>query len=267
MHMQKMNVTPEMAQEWLETANVRNRSMSPHTVLRYAADMLAGYWQDTHQNAIAFYDDGSLADGQHRLAAVVKAKTTVQMYVAFGLQKDAIVAIDQGRPRKMADVMAMSGVLDGGKYPSATVAMMNVIRRAEGYTTGVPTAHEMTVAIERMRDGINFSHAALSNSRGRIMHAAVRAAIATAFFHCDHVRLGQFAEILCDGMPKSPADATVITLRNRILLGPTIGAQASRVDAYKMAMRFIKAYANGKILTMAKGGAELVYRTGAFDVK
>jgi hypothetical protein len=167
----------------------------------------------------------------------------------------------------MADVMAMSGVLDGGKYPSTTVAMMNVIRSAEGCTHGVPTAHEMTVAIERMRDGINFSHAALSNSRGRIKHASIRAAIATAFFHCDHGRLGQFAEILIDGMMKSPSDVTVNTLRNRILLGPLIAGGGARVDIYKMAIRFIKAYENGKILTMAKSGAELVYRTGAFDVK
>ena len=267
MHMQKINVTPEMAKDWLETANVINRSLSLHTVLRYAADMASGNWKDTHQNVIAFYEDGALADGQHRLAGVVRSGVAVQMFVAFGLQKDAIVGIDQGRPRRMADVMAMSGVLDGGKYLSATVAMMNVIRRAEGYASGVPTANEMAVAIGRMRDAINFSHDALSNSKGRIMNASVRAAIATAFFHCDRVVLGQFSQILCSGMPQSPIDATVITLRNRILLGPPIGGMSSRVDAYKMCLRFIKAYANGKILTMARGGAELAYRTGAFDAK
>lgn len=265
MQMTKMNVTPEMAKEWLSETNTANRSLSHHTVSRYATDMISGFWRDTHQNAIAFYEDGALADGQHRLSAVVKAGISVPMYVAFGLERSAANAIDQGRARKMSDVMSIMGVLSDGKYPSATVAMMNVIRTAEGATNGTPTAHQMAAAIERMKDGIDFSHKSLTTARGRIQSAPLRASLATAYYFVDRGSVADFAAVMCSGMPSGDADATVITLRNRLLLGRAMTGAKDRVDVYKMCLRFIRAYSSGKVLTMAKSGIELPFRTGAFD--
>lgn len=265
MQMSKMNVTPEMAQAWLDGANTSNRSVSHHTVSRYAADMVAGCWRDTHQNAIAFYDDGVLADGQHRLSAVVKSGVTVPMYVALGLDRNTASAIDQGRSRKMSDVMSIMGILNNGKYQSATVAMMNVIRRAEGYTNGNPTAHQMARAIARMRDGIDFAHECLTPAQGRIQGSILRAALATAYYFVDKKTVSVFAEVMCSGLPNKDIDVTVITLRNRMLVGKSINGSGERVDAYKMCLRFVRAYSQGKILTMAKSGAELAFRTGAFD--
>jgi hypothetical protein len=265
MHMSKTVVTPQMAQEWLDGANINNRNLSKATVQRYASDMTSGHWQDTHQNVIAFYADGTLADGQHRLAAIVRSGVSVSMFVAYGLQKTAVEAIDQGRARSMADVMAMSGVLRDGKYPSNVVAMMNVIRYAEGHVSGIPTAHEMARAITRMSDGINFSLDVMTNARGRLQQASVRAALAVAYYGCGRDKLVQFASVLCDGMPTSPGDQTIVTIRNRIVLFETPAGQKARSDFYKMVLRFIKSYESGKILTMAKTGSELVWRSGAFD--
>ena len=72
MQIKKVTITPSMAKAWMET-NKQNRSFSRSTALKYAADMKAGLWQETHQNAIAFYEDGRLADGQHRLSAITEA--------------------------------------------------------------------------------------------------------------------------------------------------------------------------------------------------
>lgn len=265
MQMARQLITPAMASEWLDTVNTANRSLSHHTVTRYASDMASGNWMDTHQNSIAFYRDGTLADGQHRLAAVVKAGVPVAMFIARGLDKSAISAIDQGRTRTMADVMSMSGVLLDGKYSTATCAMMNVIRRAEGRTMGVPTAHEMSRAINRMYDGINFAHGVMSNSQGTIRNSAIRAAIATSYYHCDRRSLERFCDVLCTGMPVTEIDATVIAIRNRILVGKAISGSNGRVDMYKTVLRFIRSHEQGKVLVLAKSGAELVYRTGAFD--
>lgn len=265
MQMTKMNVTPEMAKAWLDEVNTANRTISHHTVTRYATDMLEGVWRDTHQNAIAFYNDGALADGQHRLSAVVKAGIPVQMYVAFGLDRSAASAIDQGRARKMSDVMSIMGVLPGGKYQSATVAMMNVIRRAEGYKSGNATTQQMARAIHRMEAGISFAHQCMTTAQGRIQNGAIRAAIATAYYFVDRAAVEKFAAVMCSGIPENELDVTIITLRNRILTGKGMMGGEDRVNTYKMTLRFIRAHSSGKILTMAKFGAELSYRTGAFD--
>jgi hypothetical protein len=265
MNASKMNVTPEMAKMWLETANVSNRNLSAPTVRKYASDMAAGRWMDTHQNAIAFYEDGILADGQHRLAAIVKSNTAVTMIVAFGLSRNAMIAIDQGRVRSMADVMRLSGIVGSGKYATATVSMMNVIRSAETATNGSASAHEMEKAIHRLRDGIEYSHAALTRSQGRLMSAPSRAAICVGYYTANRDKLDRFADVFCTGMPLGPEDATIITVRNKILMGYGLGGGTERIGAYKMVLKFIKAYNQGRTLSMAKRGAELVYRTGAFD--
>lgn len=266
MQITRMIVTPEMASAWLADANTNNRSLSLSTVSRYAHDMSAGNWVETHQNAIGFYETGLLADGQHRLAAVVKSGASVPMYVAFGLSADAVNAIDQGRPRRMQDVLALSGVLPSGKYASLTVAMMNVIRAAELKQNRIATAHEIKMAVERMADGIQYSNNVMTRSSGRMMSAPLRAAIAVAYYRCNIEKLSAFADILCTGMPLKDGDVTVITLRNRILTGTPATGGTNRINAYKMALRFIRAYDQGRVLTMAKSSDELVFKTGIFNV-
>lgn len=102
-----VEVTPAMAEEWLSKA-LPNRRISDATVARYAADMASGAWRVTHQG-IAFDQEGRLADGEHRLWAVAKAKVPVRMYVTRGLTAADRAAIDQGRGRSVADAMVMAG--------------------------------------------------------------------------------------------------------------------------------------------------------------
>ena len=52
MNIQLTNITPDMAEHFLKT-NTRNRSLNRRVVLKYAADMAAGNWSETHQG-IAF---------------------------------------------------------------------------------------------------------------------------------------------------------------------------------------------------------------------
>ena len=49
-----------------------NRKVSAKTIARFSGAMLRGEWKLTHQG-IAFLEDGSLDDGQHRLKAIIEA--------------------------------------------------------------------------------------------------------------------------------------------------------------------------------------------------
>lgn len=265
MQISRMIVTPEMAAGWLEAANTKNRSLSQRSVELYAAEMAAGRWVETHQNAIGFYESGVLADGQHRLAAVVKSGASIPMFVAFGMSEDAVNAIDQGRPRTMSDVLTLSGVLENGRYSSATVAFMNIIRSVETKKIGRASTHEMTVAINALRDGIEFAHGCMVTNRGRLLNAALRGAMAVAYYHCDRDCIRQFASVMASGMPVSDADATAITLRNRILLGSPYNGGEGRADLYRTTLRFIRDHAKGRVITRVHSTKELAFRTGVFD--
>jgi hypothetical protein len=67
------DITPAMAQAYL-SRNAAGRSLNQNDVSRYARDMAADRWRETHQG-IALTDDGWLVvvDGQHRMAAIIRA--------------------------------------------------------------------------------------------------------------------------------------------------------------------------------------------------
>ncbi|MET8554828.1 hypothetical protein ABZV64_07630 [Streptomyces sp. NPDC004959] len=100
-------ITPELARDWL-LLNTQNRPLSKAFVQQIAQQIERGEWQLTHQG-IAFDEDGALIDGQHRLAAIVKANVPVQCVVTRGVAKSAFTVMDTGRKRSGRDALALAG--------------------------------------------------------------------------------------------------------------------------------------------------------------
>ena len=70
--------------------------------------MKLGRWQ-LNGEAIKIYDDGTLADGQHRLKGVMLANTPIKMTVITELPKDITIQ-DRGRSRSVSDQLAVEGM-------------------------------------------------------------------------------------------------------------------------------------------------------------
>ncbi|MFJ9059248.1 hypothetical protein [Streptomyces sp. NPDC102409] len=107
MRMDILDVSPELAARWL-THNTGNRPLSKGTVQQLAAQIQRGEWQLTHQG-IAFDEDDVLIDGQHRLAAIVKAGIAVPLTVTRGVPRTAFTVMDTGRKRTGRDTLALVG--------------------------------------------------------------------------------------------------------------------------------------------------------------
>ncbi|MEU9948433.1 hypothetical protein [Streptomyces sp. NPDC047939] len=107
MRMEIVDVSPETAAAWL-THNTSNRPLSKGTVQQLAGQIQRGEWQLTHQG-IAFDEDGGLIDGQHRLAAIVKAGRPVPLTVTHGVPRAAFTVMDTGRKRTGRDTLALAG--------------------------------------------------------------------------------------------------------------------------------------------------------------
>ncbi|MEO7964730.1 MAG: hypothetical protein ABIT38_12585 [Gemmatimonadaceae bacterium] len=102
-------VTPEEAAELLERGGP-NRKLNESQVDRFATDMLAGNWRSAETTeTIKLGPRGSLEDGQHRLAAVVKAARAQLFWIARGVPAAAIEMVDTGRSRSFSDVLTMGG--------------------------------------------------------------------------------------------------------------------------------------------------------------
>lgn len=101
-------VTPAVAKRWL-SRNVRNRPIRPGEVAKWVREMKAGAWMLTGE-AIKFDTNGALADGQHRLTAVIESGVTVNMLVVRGLAPEAQALMDSGAKRTASDSLTFKGV-------------------------------------------------------------------------------------------------------------------------------------------------------------
>ena len=105
--MATVSVSPEIAKQWL-SLNTQNRPLKDSVVLSYSKRMSSGQWMLNGQG-IVFSKEGMLIDGQHRLAAVVKANKSIDFDVRFGVNSQAFETMDDGNKRSPSDVLAISG--------------------------------------------------------------------------------------------------------------------------------------------------------------
>lgn len=122
---EQVKVTPEDAVKWLQT-NTRNRRISQQTVAAYSRDMEQGKWKLTTET-VKFADSGKLIDGQHRLSAVIRSGSSVDMFVARGLDEQTQDVLDAGMKRSVGAQLGMKGY----KYPSVIAAISTIAVRWE----------------------------------------------------------------------------------------------------------------------------------------
>jgi hypothetical protein len=114
-------ITPRKAQEYLKLNKV-NRPLSKRIVHDFAEAMRRGEWQVTHQG-IAFDTDGTLVDGQHRLAAIIEADTPIDITIFTDVPVGTFDVLDTGKKRNAADVLA----IDGEKSAVMLAAMVRTV--------------------------------------------------------------------------------------------------------------------------------------------
>lgn len=80
-----VSITPELASLLLSLPSIEgeeNRKVSHSSVSQYARDMVAEKWKRSH-SPIIIGKNNVLINGQHRLLAIIKSESTVEMFVVF----------------------------------------------------------------------------------------------------------------------------------------------------------------------------------------
>lgn len=248
-------VTPAKAAEWLQT-NKQNRKLRKQTVMQYTADMLSGSWTRC-VTPISFYDDGELADGQHRLQAVVESKTTQAFYVIRGLNRRDGLNIDTGLARSVTDAARIVGKSD---LSYEMVAVARGIEFGRQVSIRSLSNAEKLAILDRHRAAVDF--ACKNGPKGRIIRNAITlSAIARAWSAgADPEDLARFARVLQDGMPTGTHEHAAVALRNYLLSsGAVLASSAMWSDTFKRAQHCIKAFCQGRPLTVLKPVNEECY--------
>lgn len=122
-------ITPVMAEKWLEN-NPKNRTLREKKVSRLVTTIKKGQWK-FNGDAIRIANDGSLIDGQHRLAAIMVSKKPCQSLVITGLSPDVMTTIDLGSSRSMGDHLKIQGYT-GAVYALAAAVTVCLCFKDDG---------------------------------------------------------------------------------------------------------------------------------------
>lgn len=247
-----VNVTPELAVEWLEH-NTRNRKLRQSVVDRYAADMKAGRWLVTG-DAIAFDRNGAIVNGQHRLWAVMESGLTVPMLVARDLAPEVVSVLDDHLKRSLTDVAEIA-------RPGSTVSTSHAAVAKMLISTSLAGAVDRTQAMARVSrqtqldmldrhwDAIEFAIRECFHSR-KLRHltvAPVLTPLARAYYSQDREKLRRFGAVFLGEMPE-PGENAALLLRNFMLRSETSKVRQRVDQVYRKTERAIEAMMAGERL-------------------
>lgn len=220
MLIKQQTVTPIMAKEYLER-NAKNRPVSLRKVEQYTRDMREGKWKQSG-DPIRFAINGDLLDGQHRLMAIIKAKTAIPCVCIFDLDESVFEVIDTGKVRSAADLLGIQGIKN-------RVAIAASARHQYLYINGVfdghdtpqlfvrPTNQDIMTIVKTYPALIESAHkmAGYDVLRGLLPPSLI------GFFHMNFCRIdqekGEEFFLILDGRVTADVRSPVMLLRQRLI--------------------------------------------------
>lgn len=256
-------ITPAIAQDWINR-NTGNRSLRDGVVEKYAADMYNGHWTECIVPIVFYADDGSIADGQHRLWAIMESGTTQTFIVLRDYPRAAGLNIDTGLLRSIVDNARISGVdtdLSNTLVAVAT-AIEAGVRSARGPGRRASlTSTERLELVERHREAARWAMKYGPNARG-LRNTITLAALGRAWYHeADKERLARFGKVLTDGMSEAPNETAAVAIRNYLVTKGKAAASAPEAwrDTFLKVQNAINYFMRGKRLSIIKGVATEAY--------
>ena len=218
-----VHLTPELAMEWREKNTNNFRKINPRKVSEYTHEIESGNWK-LNGETIQFYEDGTLANGQHRIEGVIKANRAIDVVVVEGIKRDVSV-FDSGLTRTTAQIAKSMG-LSAHNTIFATVSFF--LNEGSINTHGKAEIIEYYLSHQEY-----FDMASALARRGSKLPILYRAGSVAAIYCClvlkevSYDKLEAFCSIVNSGMPyfnyvMEPA----VVLRN-MLVNHELGVHSS----------------------------------------
>lgn len=249
-------INPKQAERYLNS-NRSNRRLRSGLVEKYADDMRNGRWTRCPM-PICFYQDGDIADGQHRLWAIIESGTTQEFAVVYGLRREDGLNIDTGMPRTLVDNADISGA--DKHLSNELISVCRAIAEGERHGKALSNSTRLAMVTEH-REAAQW--AITNGPRGRgLRNAILLAAVARAWYReSDHARLRRFSEVVSTGFADDKNESGAIALRNYIQAkgAATSGSPATWRDAFLKAQNCIAYFMRRQPLTVVKKVSEEAY--------
>jgi len=245
-----VKIGPKLAEQWLNK-NVGNRKLRDGIVEKYAHDMRNGKWTKCTA-PIAFYANGDIADGQHRLWAIIESKTAQSFLVMKGLSKEDGLNIDMGLGRSLVDNARISGF-----DPTLSHVLISTCRACEEgeRTHGTLSSSQRLEMVEKHSEAVQW---ALANMpvKQYLRNSITLAAMARAWYHeKDKERLKEFGQVFSTGIGNGQKDSAAIALRNYFLIKRGIASNPRNwKEVFHKTQNAIRNFMQGKEISKVRLG-------------
>jgi hypothetical protein len=250
MRTELLKITPAMARAMLEK-NSSNRRIDERAITKWYLLMLDNDWQVTHQG-LAFFDDGTLADGQHRLMAIIRINRPITFLVTYDLPKSAAMAIDSGRKRSLID-----GIKISGAAPWMEARHLQMVPSIS-YPARLTDMQKIDL-LSLIRPNAEFAVQCFASNRRHLTPSIIHAAVTMAHYHgVDEVKLIRFCEVFLDGAMADPTERAIILVRD-YFMNHTNSGSVDKNEKYLRVQRAIQAHANGEVVKRLIQPQEAIY--------
>jgi hypothetical protein len=237
MHSEVQLITPEKAKQLLGI-NSANRHLTLSNVKFFADQLIRGEWKLTHQG-IAVTKSGYLADGQHRLAAIVETGISTHMLVTTDLEDDAFAVLDTGRVRRASDVLS----IQGGKHANVAASAVKLLILYENCSELLWGGSNLKVAntaiceryLAGKQDWDFLSNLAINYQNPKVLVASPFACMGFLAKRkgIDVSTIEQIAVDLRYGANLTPGDPA-LAYRNKLSFGEKVNGQSRLADYIKL---------------------------------
>ena len=238
--------------------NDANRPISKNTVAVYASAMKNGEWM-LNGEAITFFNDGGLANGQHRLKAVISSGVPLTTLVVRGVDRGAFKTIDGGKRRRVGDVLSIMGEVNANKLGGALRAYSYITSGVSKGRTEFTSAHAVAL-LEKFPTMRHWTNEFVRSTKARsIFTSSLIAVLAvTAQRHGDDVA-SAFLDQIDSGVgleSKSPA----LVLRDRFM-NRGVGRKFTSEHELALYIKAMNAHVAKRTLGMLRQGADDAFPT------
>jgi hypothetical protein len=210
----RLTVTPELAAQMLDT-NKKNRPISWRKVNDHVREMQAGNWRYNPADALCFDTDGVLANGQHRLLAVLDCELAQDFLIATGVEPSVQDVMDNGLVRTTAHQLALSGYNDAKNL--SALARVFLLWKNGTITSAMRRPSTVTVKDFLEKTDPQALEFALAQAKrvasATPLRAGIGGAAALAAYQLDPVAAQRFFDELIEGV-NLDAHTPTLTLKN-----------------------------------------------------
>ena len=118
--------------------------------------MVSGQWRKNNAT-VGFYVDGQIEDGQHRLSGAAIAGHTLETAMVFGIERDAIVTVDDLAARHGSDHAKLNGIADAS-------AKQSIVRMVAAYLTKTGNKDAALRSESEVHDAIRVNNDVLNSA-------------------------------------------------------------------------------------------------------